>query len=229
MATGAPDWQGLRWKTEAVNRPNIMYPGGRQIMYDGFDESTLHWKMGGTAGQTGVVSTDQALKGEASMKITTPLGPTANVSAAKYLGLPPTTKIGFQCAFYVGVPNVTDFRFTLDYYAGTKDANAIVLYDYANKKWRYWTSAGAFADIPGGLQDLTEDSAPWQFMKLAVDFGADKYMYLRVNDTVFNLSALSLKTTVEDHAKMLSTIVRFQSANAVRSMYIDEVMITDEG
>jgi len=229
MATGAPDWQGLRWKTEAVNRPNIMYPGGKQIVYDGFDTATLHWKISGDGDQTGVVSTDQALKGEASMKLGTGLGATAYVIAAKYLGLPPTTKIGFQCAFYVGVPNVLDFRFALDYYSGTKTSNAIVLYDYVNKKWQYWPSTEVFTDIPGGSQDLTEDSAPWQFMKLAVDFDTGKYMYLRVNNDVFDMSTLSLKATVEDHAKMMGAIIRFQTAFVTRYMYIDEAVITDEG
>lgn len=229
MATGAPDWQGLRWKVESVVRPNLTYPSGKIIVYDDFESPLSKWIGSGATAYEVSLNTSKAFRGTASLELTTGTGAGFFADASRYFGLPSTSKVGFQFVWHMPGADAEYMTQSLDFYDGTTLHQASVRYDFANTKWQYRDTASVWQDISGATQDLAIAGNPWHFTKVTVDFAEDTFLRLYSNASSWDLSSISLRTTASSNSEEMAVAIRFDAlGSSQRKLYIDEVAITEE-
>lgn len=229
MVTGAPDWQGLRWKVETTPRPSLIHPSGRIFLVDTFESSTLHWHKAVSGTSTAALTTLEAVAGEASVFLQTGASGVEQVAITRPVGLPQTKKIGFELSFRIG-GNVNHFvTFEIIRFDGTNKVDALVRWKNDDKKWVYRNSAGTLVDVTDGSQNFDRATHLWNRMKLVVDFDKEEYVNLACNEKVFNLAGISIRSATnadEPHIEPKITL-RVEEALAV-ALKVDQVVLTEE-
>ena len=229
MPTGAPDWQGLRWKTETTIRPNLIHPTGKLFFVDLFDSAAMNWTKQEVAGATVIKQTTTSFAGDSAIRINIAGVAGSLGGISKYFGLPITKKIGLEARFTV--PNIPDgiLYFKLDYYDGTNVHGARFLWYDAGDKWTYIDKDGGIIDITDGSQDFFRSENCWQQIKMVADFDTGMYERLSVNDKTWDLSTVPVYTTASATKPSLeANIALYTVGGVVRTMYVDHVVLTEE-
>ena len=110
---------------------------------------------------------------------------------------------------------------------------AKVRYDTALAKWQYWTSAGAWADVTGGGQDLdrTAQSAgppgvtvAWHEMHLAVDFVNNNYLWLISDNLIVDVTTQAAIQTTGTGNKIKAWFeMNLEDSGTVLNLFYDKV------
>jgi len=195
-------------------------------------EDLFKWRGTGT-GVDWVVekSTTVAFTGNASLhvktKATTP-APGDNVFAAFDMGLPYSKQLSAELVWKVVKNADTDavyFRFTL--YDGTTAKYAILRWLPPEGKWQYYAPDATYKDVPGGEQRLFENR--FHRLKMKVDFEKNRYINLRSDDKMFDLSDLSFYVTASTVDTTMNFIVGVVNETTNRAEgYFDEVVCLEE-
>ena len=229
MATGAPDWQGLQWKTESVQRPNLLFPSGKVIFWDDFESPTQKYVSGGSVGSTATISTEYSAKGTNSLKLVTDDDTGDIATATYYFGLPASKKLGVELNFTLSEANLSSVQFTLYRFTGTVLKASWIRYVFADTNWVYFNDAGGFTAIPGGTQVLLNKDECFHRLKIVTDFDKETYTRFKCNDLTIDMSSIGIRSTANataPHARFI--ITASTSADAAATCYIDNVAITEE-
>ena len=223
-----------------------LLPGtGKIIFQDGFEDEIVRCLKDGTFGYTVVRDADLAFMGEASLKISTP----ATVGAQSYAEFPvpstPSKKFGLDLHFAFPLSNGYRTAFEVIYIdqngnwmqaAVRYELGAYVPGDFRiDGKWQYRNSAGVWTDISSfKLFWYSLERLRFARLKLIGDFAAEKYVSLTVNDTVFDLSAQPLYKlpTPSGHGPGIFNFLynyNNPTVGGIADLYIDNLMVTDEG
>ena len=229
MATGAPDWQGLRWKTETVLRPTLTFPSGKVLFVDSFESPTLKWGTSAISGGTASLTTSTVFADTNALKLSVAAQANSSIVVTKLTGLPETKNMGVEVWF--NVPSTTDgvFRVSLLYFDGAKSHHAIVQWIDDGEKWQYSNTAGLFDDITNGDQDFDRAANSWQHMKLTAEFNNDEYLALKVNEKTFNLEGISMFSGANVNKPSVNMQIRFRTTTPeANDLFVDSVVLTEE-
>ena len=229
MAQGQTDWEPIPAKVEAVMRPNLMYPSGKLIFYDDFEESRLSWE-GNEPPSTFVrLLITNPFRGDGHLELNAP--PTGNrtATATKYLGLPPGNIVGVQTAFGARTNNTSLIEMQTVWRDGVRNYKAKVRFTVIAGTIEIWNDTGAYETLSGVTLLMDASSDKYYFMKLIVDFGTGKYIGLHTNQNYTDLSAISVEDTGATLLERLqvSLIGSHTDSNSSAADF-DDVAITEE-
>ena len=229
MTTGAPDWQGLRWKTEVVPRPNLMFPSGKVYFFEDFSNPPFRGAKTGDAGYSVELNTDESTRGGASLKIITDNDADDSIAVNFSFGRPTTEKIGSEMRFSIDSTNVKHVILGLYANTGTEQIYTRVKYIVADSKWQYLKSTGGYVDMPGGSQALGTQARRFSTAKIIVDTAKQEYVAFKCNELSVDLRGISTQVfapatnsfaAVDFHVE--TRVVGFATA------YLDYVAVTEE-
>lgn len=193
-------------------------------------EGLFKWTGTGNVGFTAEKSTTVAYNGSASMHLKTRVaGAAANdwVNALRDVCHRPGMRYSFECLFQLGVTGDTkEIIFSIGMRNGTVKHVVRLCYDSQNDKWCYWNSAGAYADIPGGSQDLFGGS--WH--RLLFDFDENKGQYLRMICDGLEISLIGLAYQVAADANPVwgyCEVWLVAQAATPPELWIDDVLVME--
>jgi len=212
---------------EMSPRLNVIFPSGRVLFQDAFEETLLKWAVSGDTGYSVERVTDNPPPyGGACAKILAPTGGSAKMEYR--IGLPYAAKMGIDC-FFTHDANCD----AIDFWLAAQRVgihHAAVRYDADNNKWQYMDSTGAWADVTDGSQDLYEDPTCFHHMKLTADFDLKEYIALKCDHAEWDLRGIRYYWApaigpVYSYMRVELTATTAGSSTS----YIDEVIITEEG
>jgi len=173
-------------------------------------------------------ATNAPHEGVKNLKIVTHTDLNDAYGAYRLFGLTPSLKILFEGDFQFksSVNNKTvDFEFI--YYDGTNRHEAVFRFDPVNDKWQYENSAGSFADVATGAQELR--ALAYHHVVLTVDFDNDKYGFLICDDKKFDLRSIALYAPAD--VTDVSAKFKYKTATATDTIaaeaYLDEIKIVE--
>lgn len=179
--------------------------------------------------------TERAFQGDACLKLspdTAVSGDRAEVRGA--LGMSPSRKWGIETMFYTPPVKTGEIEWHMYWQGvnGNECHRAIVRYipGYevvpVTPKWSLGGPGGAWQAIPDSYQNITSG---WHRMKCVVDFNTHHYIYLMVDDRVYDLSAFEMNAYLfaESEGGVISLLVRNSEA-VVAEVRHDNLIITEE-
>lgn len=184
------------------------------------------------------LNTDYSKEGAACMKLTTGTAADEAAVALKILGVFPIGRFGLELDFMT-FESLTNIKHVLISIIYTDLINNKLWYGNikylaeANLKWQYLDDTiGDYADISGGSYTLPRhDSRPyWNNLKIIADFENAVYGNFYINEKTFDLSAHTLESDTADGVSELIISISIENAvaTATRSLYIDNVILTDQ-
>lgn len=216
-------------KTEVTLRPFMIFPSGRMILTDDFEATLVKWQGSGDAG--GSISRDTAVaeSGEAALQIKTVATNNKAFLAQRFFGGVETNRLGIEFNFTLLSGSDSKFTLTFQYFDGTNNNFSRIRYGRTEGKWFYADSNNDLQEVPNGEQSIFDSSFCWNRFKLIIDVSTGKYVQLKVNDQVYDLSALSFfvgpSGTAAHGVIQLQAKTGSASASTLR---IDNVTITEE-
>lgn len=230
MATGAPDWQGLRWKTEILQRNSILFPSGRIIFQDGFDSPTMSWRTGGVGTETVGIAAGNTFAGDGAAFLITDTNINDTAFIQKEFAIPPTKKLGVQFAFNFDINNDSRLEIKFEFDDGTDEYTAKIRLAAVANTIEVWNSGGAYETISSNAKLFDAVDTRYNILKLVVDFDATKYVYLLLNDDRFDLSSYSVENAagVIVRNAMLTITAETTAGGSSTTIYVDELMVTEE-
>ena len=233
MTRGYPDWSpGVARTAEGKFLPVLVEP---PIWFeDKFDNPTLKWEQAnGTVNLTVNTASptveQDVYSGPAALYIKGAVGLFGR--ARSYLGTPPATNyIGISFNFQMGtasdyIDNDRAIRILyVNFLTGIRLKRIVLSYNPNSGKW-YVSSDGGSNFIE--ILDYEVEVIYWHTLKLTVDFDNNKYLELRVNDQVVDLSSYSIYDTASSApAKFEQNIWIYSAAAKQAELWIDNYKIT---
>ena len=106
-------------------------------------------------------------------------------------------------------------------------------YDQTNLRWDYWNSAGAWTIVTGGSQDLSFDALAagppgttiaWHEIHLAVDFVANKYLWLVSDNLIVDVNTqAAIQTTGTGNRVKAWFELNIQDIGSVKDIFYDKI------
>jgi hypothetical protein len=177
----APQGIGRRDYSQATERFDVE---PTLLLFEDFTHLPLSWNPFGTG--TVVRDTSKAWRGGACLKIA-PTPPTNYAGYYQYFGLVPSMKLLLDARINFPATGAW-FAIGIDRMIGTEAVWAEVLYSIPTRKWQYRNAAGAYIDIPGGAQELSNNV--FHHMSISIDFLTEQYLYAQCNELFLDLKAL---------------------------------------
>ncbi|KYK27429.1 hypothetical protein AYK26_07020 [Euryarchaeota archaeon SM23-78] len=229
MVKGQPDYQGVVGRQEVTTRQNLLFPGGRAILIDDFSSPAEAFRdvivgAGQINLQIGYPFTAPAC---AYMLSGAVIG---NYSMIYYeTGLPRTEQVGVECAFAMQTGAGTRFYIEVRTYDLTNLNTAEVYFSYDNNSWYYLNAAGGSTMIPNSTRGLRVGLSTYHRVKLIVDFANAEYMFLYVDDRVYDLRGIAVNQAASAIFTHIRVVYGVYSETAViHVVRIDNVSITEE-
>jgi len=204
---------------------------GTILLFDDI-EDLFKWAIAGTGvDYVGEKNTTVAYNGSASLRMQTKATtPAAGdyVQAVRWTFVSYGKKVSLECMWRVRTRADTDnLEFTFQYYTGTQLKTARVRWLGPEGIWQYQTSGGAWVDVPGGTQPLREGK--FHRMKLIVDFEKNEYVSLQSDDTIWDLSGMSIfvLSSTADITMLVFFTLYAETANRPE-VWIDDVLVKEE-
>lgn len=231
VATGAPDWQGLRWKVEAVTRPNLAYPTGRVEFIDEFNEPNFHWSLTQDNGATVTLTTANAFDGVAAAKLSIAATAGSDARLTKSMGLFEAEKVGIELRHTLPAigGNQGVLYIIIDWYDGATWKRAQISRAATANGWSYLTTGGALVEIDATRPKLGD--TVWHHVKMIADLATNEYTQLRFNETATDLTGKQLYSAASSSSPELQITIQFyrSTTGTACSAYVDSVLITNEG
>lgn len=118
------------------------------------------------------------------------------------------------------------FQLELWLYDGAKYYSAKVRWDSSIFIWQYLDPVTGWTDISADIYYYVDETS-FNRVKLVIDFSAKKYGRLMVNDLTWDLSAKDIPSGADlSNAHLLGQIVVFASADANKTLYLDNIILT---
>jgi len=229
MARGQPDYQGVLKKTEVVLSPSHLFPTGRVIVCDNFDSPSIRFAASYVGSGSTNLSTSIPFKDYNCLEMKTGSS-SSNISYASWsLGAPKSLKVGCEISFALASTSSTLLIMWLRRYDGTTQYQAYIYYSQASEGWYYKNSDGDIAAITGGSMALAASAGIYHRMKLIVDYSAGTFISLQVNETLIDMSSISLYSaaSASDPYSKFDIAVQTAAASA-KTVKIGNVLITEE-
>lgn len=229
MATGAPDWQGLQWKTEVAMRPTIIYPTGFVLFSDDFEGGSFGWLGGGSAGHVEKQSAYQPIRDTAHASLQAP-GPADTYSyLRKMVPATKTGKLGLECLWTGPSVAFGYSKFGIDVYDGTRVYEYYLRYGHAGASWEYLDADDNFTSIPNSNQTFQTGIIGGNSFKVVIDTVNKKYLRLFSNNLSIDLSSLSPHNAAASANDAVVVYFYVYSKTAgTASMSYDNVVVTEE-
>lgn len=201
------------------------------ILFDNFEATRLKPIPSMVVGGSVRRSFDTAHSGEACLRFETGVTSGAWAKASYMMGLPYSKVILVECyhCFYPPLDAV-HLRLELRWYQRLAEYDAGVLYDRITEKWYYSTAPDVFVEIPDSDQKLRLGVSSWHHFLLAVDFEKLKYLSLKSDNLLLDLTQFQVhKTTVPRVYEMLVADFTFKNTNgaAGRLWYVDDILFAE--
>lgn len=211
---------------------------GRVFFVDTFEHYTSviteKWIDGGVGVPTIALNTDYPQTGLQCTKLTTG----AVVDNTAYIGMTmgtfPKSRFGMEINFTSlhNVANIRAISITIYYYDGTNLLQGALQYlGEANLKWQYYNSAGAFADVTGGAFEFQFSTTYpiYHYIKAVIDFSTNEYVKLLCDNQEYDLSGTAINSSASGLSPHMYFFVMVQTpAAAARSLYVDNIVLTDK-
>lgn len=199
---------------------------GNVVFIDNFEGSTLQWETGGGGtNHVEAISTGNARDGSQSCILTAGAGVLGQAYITKHIGIINPGKIGLEVSFTLDAAT-TLFDLAFWYYDGANVHRGYVRYDPSKTKWEYFNSGGTRTDLATGVKLRTANS-PWHTCKLVLDTDTDKYSRFLYNDVEISMEGIDIyMTTDTDDPMIMIEIIHLCTDAAVKSIYVDNVILT---
>jgi len=203
---------------------------GPVIMFDDI-EDLFKWIEGGTGGDTVFEkSTTKAYNGSACLHMKTRtteavIGDT--ICATRYGVQRPGKRYRLELMWtHVSSLLVGSLSFNVMLHDGVNNHHAKLSYDAENDKWRYYGTDGGYHDVPGGAQNLDEDS--WH--RLVMEFDQNKQEYIKMISDGLEIPLTGIKYYQLGGGSLVQLRVQFEiwalTAAACES-YFDDVLLLE--
>jgi len=186
------------------------------------------WRYGGPPGGNIARSAAAAYNGLYGLAVTSPAVLGAACYAEKDIFLRENLLLSLETLFKYGLDvNVDNVFFELLWYDEANQHFSGVAYITTPNLWRYLAPPLAWADVPGGAQDLAQEH--WHKMIMTVDFGEQAYVKLQCNEDVWSMWPLPYILAVVPIPQYGLIRIGFTTAAAVaHTVYFDDVGVYEE-
>ena len=229
MVRGYPDWQGVSKKVEATIRQNIIFPTGRVIFSDEFSTPSVTWRSVFAGAGTQEIVTINSFTPPGCVRLLT-AATAGNYEGMYYeAGLPRSFKLGVEAAFCFADAVDTYLNIIVYWGKGNETYSGKVRYSRTNKYWEYVNSVNVWTRLPGSDMNLQVWVNNYHRVKVIMDFSLKKYVSLQIDSYFIDMSDLNLRTITFPVNEGYYIELRAETqANAAKTVYIDNLIITEE-
>lgn len=197
---------------------------GDVIWLDNFEGTEGMWELFGVGGDNAQeLSGDTARSGMCSLKLTTgnTTGNTARMIG--YLPYPVLSKIGIEISFTMN-GSLSQYLWRYRLYDGTNYYQAQLRYNSTTKVWDI-DDNGTWRTIR--TEGLLSTLYLFNTVKMVIDFVANKYVRLILNESEYDISAYSLVETASGTASHIRARIEITTGvNFNHSAYFDDFIVT---
>lgn len=199
---------------------------GDTVWMDDFEAAALRWSAFTSNGDGSIkLNTEYAKSRGQSCKMTAPSGDGETAYMYKYLPLPRQSKIGFECSF-TRHADISEIIMEFQFLDGTNLKIGGIICSFENNKLYYYNSVNAPIEFHDSWIPLSSNYL-FNTAKIVIDYATTKYMRAIVNDTQYDLSAYSYKSTGSELDPYLILNITVRNTKAGNpSIYVDDVIIT---
>ena len=200
MAHGHPDW-GISQPRKTVypvtdlaelaarlGSINTFDRRGDTVWMDDFEDNINKWNYSGSGtGWAVALSTDQALHGAKSAKLTTGNAVTNSTYIAKHHPLPVSSRLGLEISFTTDT-SLSYIQFGLAYSTGTSYREASIRYIPGEPgSLQYKDETGIWTEF--ATTTLPDVQSLFHTIKIVADLSSHKYTRVLLDNTEYDLSA----------------------------------------
>lgn len=194
-------------------------------------EDLLKWTESGSGGDTVFEKcTTLAYNGSACLHMKTRTTNAVEgdvVIASRFSFQRPGKRYRFECLFkHVMDAATKELFFQIYVYDGTNYHNSILKYVVAGPKWQYYTTGGAYVDVPGGSQFLAEEG--WHRFLVEVDNHLGEYIRFVCDGLEIPMSGLPYRKGASAQAvKMFVILEAMAGVSPPADAYFDDVLVME--
>lgn len=199
---------------------------GDVVWLDDFEGPVLLWKtaLSGTGAESALYS-EYARNGSQACKLTAGEGAEEFAEIYRYITSHKLGRIGAEFSFTVD-PDTLYVQVYLDYHDGTNLHRAAARYSKTNAKWQYLNSSNNWTDFLTS-KDLENVHHTFHTMKIVADMATEKFVRILTNEDSTDLSTIDLRKQLSSVLPCIQiTITHVSSHASVKSIYIDDVIVT---
>jgi hypothetical protein len=206
--------------------PERYVRSGKTIFIDTFEDLSLAYERNHIANnQRYVISTERSVTGISSLKVVPGNGGSGEGQITRYLAGVVSGKYGITCMVYPHV-DMDVIVVHLYRYTGTQLLRGNIQINWFNGNLFISQTAGntVIGSTPAGILNSIN---VFSLIKLVIDINNQRYDYVRINDTVFDLSQYSL--AVINSTTVPSLGFSFYCADfdlSQNPLYVDNVVLT---
>lgn len=196
------------------------------VWMDSFEEGLSKWEAvtGGT-GAAAALDTTRSMHGLISAKLTT--GSTGSYLAQikRYSPFAVLNKFGVE--IHATMHDSLDALYLiLDIYTGSKVLDTSIAYEPSTNKLYYESSAGAMVELASDV-NLYAYSYLFHAFKLVVNGESEEYVRLIVNDVLYDLAGVAVRTAADARAPYMEvSVMAVGDSGGNYSIYVDDVILT---
>lgn len=199
---------------------------GNVVFIEDFEGATLFWVTGGAGvGNVEALTTAWGKSGSQSCELTAGEGALGQARIYREFYIPVVGLTGIESSFTVDA--LTDYvQMHLRYYDGSGYISGGLRYDRANTRIEYQDHLNAWIPL---IDPYTINTATAQFntWKIVLDLSNIEYERILVNDREVDMNGIALYDTgVGGTEHFYATIGHFSADAAVKTIYIDNVILT---
>jgi len=198
---------------------------GQVIMMEDFESGIQKWEADYSVGSSVGHSTLTALSGAFSCLLYVDNVAAHYASIQRGSPYPPhLTRLGAEFSLALS-GGTSDIELRLTIYTGAYLVTAALKYDCVAKKLYYLDSTLAWVEI-ASQQIYWGIITLWNRVKLVIDLDVGKYVKVLLNDLEYDLSAITLRSTVSVLPAILACTIKCTRNNFNASLYVDDVVLT---
>lgn len=199
---------------------------GNIIFLDDFESGIEKWTHESFAGGEGLAwSSIHARNGDFSAKLTTDDHTNDDAVMIATIPYPALSQIGFEFSF-LRDSYLKQITIAIELETGADVVSAGATWTAATKTWTVTDKDGAVHNLTPTIT-LGIDYPMFFTVKLVADFINRNYIRLIINNTEFNLSGITLPVSAPGPSpKLQGFIVILTNSNDVCSLYVDDVIVT---
>jgi len=201
---------------------------GSVDFFDDCESSTIKWQISINGVGAGVtVSTDTAVMGDSSLKLTAGAGAVGLATIMKYIHPKILGRLALEFSFTVDAD--TEYvKGNIGHWDGTTEHQSMITYDHQNSKLIYTTNSGD-VDIATGVT-LNDVADIFHVMKIVIDTSTNRPVRLLVNENVYDLSPYVPKQFAGGGSgEWIKLAITHWSDHAnAKSIYVDNIIFTQK-
>lgn len=199
---------------------------GNVIWFDDFERIALMWEEAlAGVGAAAAISTEWARSKSTSCKLTAGIGAAGLSKIFKYFQYAILSNFGAEISF-TSNDSITYFFIDLSCFTGTVGRLGAVFYYPATTTLKYMDSTGAEITLTTSLS-LNATNKVFNTIKLVIDPLNNEYKRIILNDFVFDMSGIALRSWATGTTNGLRVQCTNKSLDAAnQSIYVDDFILT---